>query len=109
MAEAPTSHSIAKMEMPNVAKIFDIDQHTGFMASEPPLVRLPQVWEAWEIVLDAALDCKLQVGDKLGLTNEERAISKQWRERVQAVRIMLNKRNTLIPNFWLIVTCVIRC
>jgi indoleamine 2,3-dioxygenase len=82
--------SLLKMEMTTVAKVFDIDQHTGFMASDPPLDRLPQSWEAWEIVLDAAIEGKLQVGDKLGLTDDERIRSKRWRDRVQAVRTTLN-------------------
>lgn len=79
------------MEISTVAKVFDIDQHTGFMASDPPLNRLPQSWEAWEIVLDAAFESKLQVGDKLGLTDEERTTSKRWRDRVRAVRTKLIK------------------
>ena len=81
------SHSLAKMI--SVAEVFDISQHTGFMASEPPLDRLPQPWEAWEIVLDAAVKSKLQLGDKLGLTEEEKAISKRWRDILREVRTML--------------------
>lgn len=69
-----------------IAKVFEIDQLTGFMASDPPLDQLPHSWEAWEIVLDAAIESKLQVGDKIGLTDEERATSKRWRDRVRAVR-----------------------
>ncbi|KAF8808418.1 Indoleamine 2,3-dioxygenase [Phlegmacium glaucopus] len=71
--------------MVTTATVFDIDQHTGFMASEPPLDRLPQFWEAWETVLDTAVESKLQIGDKLGLTEEERTISKRWRESVRAL------------------------
>jgi indoleamine 2,3-dioxygenase len=72
--------------MATVAEVFvDIDQHTGFMAPDPPPDRLPQHWEDWEILLDIAVESKLQVGDKLGLSDEERAISKRWREAVRAV------------------------
>ena len=79
-----------KSKMSTIAKVFDIDQQTGFMASDPPLERLPQCWEAWEMVLDIAFESKLQVGDKLGLTDEERVTSKRWRDRVRAVRITLS-------------------
>ena len=83
------SQPLVKIEMSTISKVFDIDQRTGFMASDPPLDRLPHSWEAWEIVLDVAIESKLQVGDKLGLTNEERAMSKRWRDRVRAVRATL--------------------
>jgi indoleamine 2,3-dioxygenase len=78
------SSSLAKLV--TVAEVFDIDQHTGFMAPDPPPDRLPSHWEAWEILLDTAVESKLQVGDKLGLSEEERSISKRWRETVRAVR-----------------------
>jgi len=91
MADAQVSHSLAKMV---TVTVFDIDQHTGFMAPEPPPDRLPRFWESWEIALDAAVKSKLQVGDKVGLTEEERTISKRWRERVRAVRTTLNEHIT---------------
>ena len=75
--------------MDTVVEVFDIDQHTGFMAPNPPPDRLPQHWEGWEILLDTAVESKLQVGDKLGLTEEERTISRRWRETVRAVRTTL--------------------
>jgi Indoleamine 2,3-dioxygenase len=81
------SSSLAKMAV--VAEVFDIDQHTGFMAPVPPPDRLPQYWEDWEILLDTAVKSNLQVSDKLGLSEEERAISKRWRETVRAVRTTL--------------------
>lgn len=87
MADSQTSHSLVEIKMSTISKVFDIDEHTGFMASDPPLDRLPHCWEAWEIVLDVAIESKLQVGDKLGLTDEERTMSKRWRDRVRAVRI----------------------
>lgn len=101
MTDSQISHPLTEIEMFTVAKVFDIDQHTGFMASDPPPDRLPHCWEAWEIVLDAALESKLQVGDKLGLTDEERTISKRWRDRVRAVSTTL-KIILLINQFWLI-------
>jgi len=87
MADSQMSYSRAKMELSTYAKVFDIDQRTGFMASDPPLDRLPQPCEAWEVVLDAAIESKLQVGDKLGLTDDEKAMSERWRDRVRAVGI----------------------
>ena len=82
-----SSSSLAKMV--SVAEVFDIDQHTGFMAPDPPPDRLPQHWEDWETLLDTAVDNKLQIGDKLDLSEEERATSKRWRETVRAVRTTL--------------------
>jgi indoleamine 2,3-dioxygenase len=84
MADAPMSNSLAKIV--TVAEVFDIHQHTGFMAPDPPLHRLPHHWEAWEILLDSAVENRLQVGDKLGLSEEEITISRRWRETVRAVR-----------------------
>ena len=106
MTDAPNVHSLARLV--TVAEVFDIDQYTGFMASEPPLSRLPQPWEVWEILLDEAVESRLQVGDKLGLSDEERHISKRWRDKVRAVRNSLRptKRN-IIPHSWPTVTHVI--
>ena len=84
--------------MSTITKVFDIDQHTGFMASDPPLDRLPHCWEAWEIVLDVAIESKLQVGDKLGLTDEEKAKSKRWRDRVRAVCTTLSKISSVLTS-----------
>ena len=51
--------------------VFDINEHTGFMAScSAPPDRLPPPWETWEVILDAAVESKLQLGDKLGLTDQ---------------------------------------
>ena len=87
--------SSSLVEMAFVAQLFDIDQHTGFMAPNPPPDRLPHYWEEWEILLDTAVKSKLQVGDKLGLSEEERAISKRWRETVRAVRTALQMDITI--------------
>jgi hypothetical protein len=64
---------------------FDVDTRTGFMPSTEPLTRLPLEWEAWEVLLDAAIQSKLQLGDKPGLSGEEKAHSREWRIRVREV------------------------
>lgn len=65
---------------------FDVDNRTGLMPPEPPLTRLPGIWgEHWETCLDTALQSKLQLGDKLGLTNDEAAQSERWRALVREV------------------------
>ena len=69
-----------------VAHTFDVDQRTGFMAPQPALRRLSEKWEAWEAALDTAVEAKLQLGDKVGLTEAEAAASKQWRNSVRKVR-----------------------
>ena len=69
-----------------VAHIFDVDQRTGFLPPRPPLSRLPEKWVIWEATLDAAVEAKLQLGDKVGLTEAEAEASKQWRDSVRKVR-----------------------
>ncbi|KAF9562566.1 Indoleamine 2,3-dioxygenase [Agrocybe pediades] len=61
---------------------FDVDQLTGFMAPRPPISRLPAPWEAWEAALDSAVEGKIQLGDKLGLTSDEKAQSLRWRNNI---------------------------
>ncbi|TFK36759.1 Indoleamine 2,3-dioxygenase [Crucibulum laeve] len=70
------------------ALVFDVDQRTGFMAPHPPLTRLPQLWEPWESTLDEAIQRKLQLGDKLGLTEEEKYKSERWRSLVRELPII---------------------
>ncbi|KAF9476208.1 Indoleamine 2,3-dioxygenase [Pholiota conissans] len=65
------------------SQVFDVDPHSGFMAPEPPISRLPEKWEAWEIVLDNARAAKLQLGDKVGLATSEASISASWRKEVR--------------------------
>ncbi|KAJ2917531.1 hypothetical protein MD484_g2861, partial [Candolleomyces efflorescens] len=65
---------------------FDVDTRTGFMPPQQPLLRLPDEWELWEDTLDRAIASKLQLGSKVGLTEEEREISERWRARVREVR-----------------------
>jgi indoleamine 2,3-dioxygenase len=72
------------------ASVFDVDSQTGFMAPSEPILRLPAQWECWEIVLDAAINTQLQLGDKPGLTKEEEAQSGQWRESVRQVRSVVS-------------------
>jgi len=69
-----------------VANVFDVDQRTGFMVPQPPLSRLPEKWEVWEAALDTAIEARLQLGDKVGLTEAEAAASEQWRYSVRKVR-----------------------
>ena len=63
--------------------VANVDQRTGFMEPQPPLSRLP---EKWEVALNTAVRARLQLGDKVGLTEAEVAASKQWRDSVREVR-----------------------
>jgi len=47
---------------------FDVDTRTGFMPPDPPLSRLPEQWDLWETTLEAAMQTKLQLAVKPGLT-----------------------------------------
>ncbi|CAA7271432.1 unnamed protein product [Cyclocybe aegerita] len=71
-----------------VVHVFDVDQRTGFMAPHPPLARLPEAWEIWEAMLDAAVAAKLQLGDKIDLTDEEAAASKEWRKKAREMPLL---------------------
>jgi indoleamine 2,3-dioxygenase len=64
---------------------FDVDTRTGFMPPDPPLTRLPAQWELWEQLLDDAQLHRLQLGSKVGITEEEKSRSKLWRARVSQV------------------------
>lgn len=64
---------------------FDVDTRTGFMPPDPPLVRLRAQWEPWEQLLDDAQLYRLQLGSKVGITEEEKARSELWRGRVSQV------------------------
>lgn len=72
-----------------VTHVFDVDQRTGFMAPEPPISRLPDTWNLWESALDNAIEAKIQLGDKVGLTASEAAASSIWRTSVRQVRLRL--------------------
>lgn len=55
------------------------------MPPQPPLARLPIEWEAWETMLADATEQHLQLGDKAGLSDAEKAKSERWRQRVRDV------------------------
>lgn len=65
---------------------FDVDNRTGFMPPQAPLRRLPYDWEAWELILDDAMNSKLQLGAKPDLPPEEAIKSASWRSSVREVR-----------------------
>ncbi|KAG1821602.1 Indoleamine 2,3-dioxygenase [Suillus subaureus] len=67
---------------------FDVDTRTGFMPPDPPLSRLPAEWELWETALDAAMQAKLQLAVKPGLTAEEKNSSESWREHVRQLPVL---------------------
>ncbi|KAL0576842.1 hypothetical protein V5O48_005139 [Marasmius crinis-equi] len=67
---------------------FDVDPATGFMPPEPPLRRLPQAWEAWEVLLDEAIHKRLAPGDKVGLTMAEATQSERWRASLRAIPLI---------------------
>lgn len=67
-------------------EVFEIDSSTGFMAPSPPPARLPADWEVWEATLDDAMESRVQLGNKIGLTKEEMTRSETWRANVRAVR-----------------------
>lgn len=69
---------------------FDVDTRTGFLPPQPPLSRLPFLWEPWEAALDDAVSCKLQLGDKYGLTAAEMISSTSWRTRVSHVSAFIS-------------------
>jgi indoleamine 2,3-dioxygenase len=66
---------------------FDVDTRTGFMPPQPPVARLPFEWEIWEVALDEAMQGKLQLGNKVDLSEEEAERSESWRGRVRKVRL----------------------
>lgn len=64
---------------------FDVDTRTGFMPPQPPLLRLPQKWEEWEETLDDAILRKLQLADKVGITEADKLRASDWQARVRKV------------------------
>ncbi|TFK61105.1 Indoleamine 2,3-dioxygenase [Pluteus cervinus] len=71
-----------------VHHVFDVDTRTGFMASIEPPSRLPQQWQLWEATLDNAIQSKLQIGDKIGITEDEERVSREWRKRVRELQVL---------------------
>ncbi|KAG5645090.1 hypothetical protein DXG03_006904 [Asterophora parasitica] len=70
------------------ANVFDVDPQSGFMPPEEPLSRLPDAWEPWEAILDAAITAKLQLGDKPRITETEKSSSESWRARVRELPVL---------------------
>uniref|UniRef100_A0A0W0EUN6 Aminotransferase class I/classII large domain-containing protein n=1 Tax=Moniliophthora roreri TaxID=221103 RepID=A0A0W0EUN6_MONRR len=67
---------------------FDVDNRSGFMPPHPPVARLPSEWESWEQILDAAVEERLQLGEKPGLSISDREKSALWRARVRELPIL---------------------
>lgn len=74
---------------------FDVDNRTGFMPPEPPLARLPETWDAWEMLLETAVKQKLQLGGKPGLLDIEKESSALWRSEVRQVRVVTRVPSSL--------------
>ncbi|KAF8896021.1 Indoleamine 2,3-dioxygenase [Infundibulicybe gibba] len=67
---------------------FDVDNRTGFMPPQQPLHRLPLEWNIWETALGDAVEKKLQLGDKPGISVTEARTSEDWRNAVRALPIL---------------------
>ncbi|KAI0695396.1 Indoleamine 2,3-dioxygenase [Cytidiella melzeri] len=67
---------------------FDVDTRTGFMPPQPPLTRLPDLWQPWEEILGDAVARRLQLGDKPDLSDADRVRSAEWRARVRCLPIL---------------------
>ena len=48
-------------------------------------MRLPEEWASWEDTLDEAISARLQLGEKPDVSDEDRAASESWRQRVREV------------------------
>ncbi|KAF8589343.1 Indoleamine 2,3-dioxygenase [Ramaria rubella] len=66
---------------------FDVDVQTGFMPPQPPLRRLPELYDPWECLLDAATVQRLKLGES-DLTEQERKESEAWRRTVQELSVL---------------------
>jgi indoleamine 2,3-dioxygenase len=75
---------------------FDVDTRTGFMPPQPPLTRLPDSWEPWEALLDDATMSRLQLAEKLDLSEADRSRSEEWRARVRQVSGSQQNRYAII-------------
>ncbi|KAF8508088.1 Indoleamine 2,3-dioxygenase [Hysterangium stoloniferum] len=62
---------------------FDIDVRTGFMPPQPPPARLPCNYAVWEQLLEDATSRRLKLGERTDLTEQDRADSEEWREKVR--------------------------
>ncbi|EEB95799.1 hypothetical protein MPER_05176, partial [Moniliophthora perniciosa FA553] len=68
--------------------VFEVDPKTGFMAPRIPVARLPEDWEPWEALLDAAIAERLRPGDTVELTETDEARSEHWRARVRQMPVL---------------------
>ncbi|KAF8589350.1 Indoleamine 2,3-dioxygenase [Ramaria rubella] len=66
---------------------FDVDVRTGFMPPQPPLRRLPELYDPWECLLDAATVQRLKLGES-DLTEQEKKESEAWRRTVQELPVL---------------------
>ena len=66
---------------------FDVDTRTGFMPPQSPTSRLQHSWSQWEVLLEDAISQRLQLGDKICLSDYDRRKSERWRCRVRKVSI----------------------
>lgn len=71
---------------------FDVDGRTGFMPPQPPLARLPVLWEIWESQLDVALSQGLQLAERVerldtAQRTAETEKSKSWRSCIAEVSL----------------------
>ncbi|KAI3620923.1 indoleamine 2, 3-dioxyganeseb, partial [Moniliophthora roreri] len=60
----------------------------GFMPTNLPITRLPSEWESWEAVFEAAMNEGLQLGNRLGITEEEKQRSERWRLRARELPVL---------------------
>ncbi|TCD63555.1 hypothetical protein EIP91_005226 [Steccherinum ochraceum] len=80
-AGAPDTSTVA-------AHDFDVDNSTGFMPPQPPLARLPPLWEAWELALEDGLAAKLQLADKPDQSDTDRNRARHWQARVRELPVL---------------------
>ncbi|KAI3620848.1 hypothetical protein WG66_006316 [Moniliophthora roreri] len=62
----------------------------------PPITQLPSEWELWEAVLEAAINDGLQLGNKPGITEEEKQSSERWRSRVREVPKYIHRAHLVL-------------
>ncbi|KAG6879785.1 hypothetical protein C0992_011583 [Termitomyces sp. T32_za158] len=90
--------------------MYDVHPQSGFMPPEGPMGRLPLPWEAWEIFLDVAIAARLQLGDKSGITETEKAASESWRANVRRMPLLsiteLQSSPTLLRRAHLVLTYI---
>lgn len=65
--------------------LYDLDSRTGFIPPEPPLLRLADGYERWELLLDDAKANFVNPGSSGLATATEMQYTSKWRNRVAAV------------------------